>query len=156
MVLHGGPLADRERTRHPSPVHNASVDGDAGAADNPDPDARPRAQATGGEWPTRPQCMVVVCLSSGALAAGPFVGTSFAARTKDCGHVLVGPGGNAIGIADIRATRVSCARARLVFRAVIKDKFHPPKGWRFIKGPDGSPITLGSGRARVEGFPYNG
>jgi hypothetical protein len=112
MVLHGGPLADRERTRHPSPVHNASVDGDAGAADNPDPDARPRAQATGGEWPTRPQCMVVVCLSSGALAAGPFVGTSFAARTKDCGHVLVGPGGNAIGIADIRATRVSCARAR--------------------------------------------
>jgi hypothetical protein len=97
---------------------------------------------------------LVVCLLLSALAAGPFVGTSVAAKIEHCGHVLVGPGGHAIGIADIRASGVSCARARSVFRAFIKDKLHPPTGWRFIKV--GSPLILGSGRARIEGSPYNG
>lgn len=155
MVLQDGTLADRERTRHPPTMHRLTATAGPQIIQSQMHALAHRPRAANGRH-GRLVCMLVVCLSLSALAAGPFVGTSFAAKTKDCGHVLVGPGGNAIGIADIRATRVSCARARLVFRAVIKDKFHPPKGWRFIKGPDGSPIILGSGRARVEGSPYNG
>jgi hypothetical protein len=101
-------------------------------------------------------CTLVVCLLLSALAAGPLVGLSFAAKIEHCGHVLVGPEGGATGIGDISASGVNCPRARSVFRALIKDKFHPPTGWRFIKGPDGSPLILSSGRARIEGIPYNG
>ena len=58
-------------------------------------------------------CMLVTCLFLSVVAAGPLVGTSFAANIEHCGHVLVGPGGNAIGMGDIRASgSVALARAR--------------------------------------------
>jgi len=100
--------------------------------------------------------VVVLVLSVAMLTTGPLSGTALATKVNHCGHVLVGPGGDAIGIANIRAVGVGCIRARSVFRAYIRLKLHPPKGWRVIKGPNASTIVLGSGRARIEGNPYNG
>jgi hypothetical protein len=111
-----------------------------------------RSEAESGR---RLACVLIVCLSLAALAAGPCAATSLAAEVRQCGHVVVGYGESAIGISDIRATGVSCARARSVFRIYIKHKLHPPKEWRVIKGPNAATIILGSGRARIEGSPFN-
>jgi hypothetical protein len=80
-------------------------------------------------------------------------------QTLQCGQVTVDlgtgdmpAGGSAV---DIRATRISCERARSVARACFRGSL---RGWKVRRaGPENAPrVLLGRGAARVSFAPAGG
>jgi len=99
--------------------------------------------------------LALTITAAAAFGAGVAPAT---AKTLQCGVVTVERGTAdmpaGISAGDIRATRISCVRARTVARACLRETLH---GWRVRRtGPGDSRVLLVRGAARVSFVPAGG